>query len=112
MKFAKGGLINIKTEVSSSQLTVRIKDNGIGIEEDQICKLFKLFGKLDDHRNLNTNGIGLGLSICDTLIKSVDGKIGVNSIFGQGAEFYFRLPLSDRKAITDLDEGFSVDVSG
>ena len=54
--------------------------------------------------DLNTNGIGLGLSNSDLLIKSIGGKLKAKSIRGQGAEFYFVLPIGiDPNAAFRLD---------
>jgi signal transduction histidine kinase len=45
-------------------LVVAITDNGTGIKEEDIPKLFEIFGKLKETREINTRGIGLGLHIC------------------------------------------------
>jgi signal transduction histidine kinase len=62
-------------------LKVSVKDNGIGIKEEDISKLFKLFGFLDSTSQMNTNGIGLGLYICQKIVNEFEGKMSVTSEF-------------------------------
>ena len=49
-------------------MTSKVKDTGYGIPENQLSKLFKFFGKLTDHNNINQNGMGLGLSITKMIL--------------------------------------------
>ena len=50
------------------KLVMRVEDTGIGIGEENLSKLFKLFGKLDDDHKLNKNGTGLGLNITKRIV--------------------------------------------
>ena len=49
-------------------MLIIIEDNGVGISEENIEKLFKDFNKLDEHKNMNAKGTGLGLSICKKIV--------------------------------------------
>ena len=49
-------------------IEITVKDTGIGIKEEDMCKLFKLFGFLDSSKELNTRGIGLGLHISRMIV--------------------------------------------
>ena len=56
-------------------LKVTVKDTGIGIKKEDKCKLFTLFGKLESTAQINTSGIGLGLSICMKIVQAFGGTI-------------------------------------
>ncbi|MGB7389302.1 MAG: ATP-binding protein, partial [Pseudomonas neustonica] len=71
-------------------------DQGIGIAPDQHDKLFKKFSQLDLSDTRKRGGTGLGLSICKELIEHMHGEVGVLSAEGQGATFWFRLPLNSQ----------------
>ena len=65
-------------------------DNGLGIKNKDKDKLFKMFGSIkDEKRNINPNGIGLGLIICSMIVKKFDGEIGFESVYKKGSTFYF-----------------------
>lgn len=55
------------------KLVIMVEDTGIGIGEDNLKKLFKLFGKLDDDLKLNNNGTGLGLNITKRIVQTMGG---------------------------------------
>ncbi|MFD2033746.1 ATP-binding protein [Belliella marina] len=67
-----------------------ISDNGIGIEPDYLDKIFILFQKL--HPKDQYDGSGMGLSICKKILEKYDGKIWVESKYGEGSTFFFSLP--------------------
>jgi signal transduction histidine kinase len=68
-----------------------VEDTGIGIKYQDLSKLFKLFGKLEDKDKLNKGGCGLGLSICKSIVQQLGGKIEVQSIEGFGSSFSFNI---------------------
>ena len=65
-------------------LQVTVIDTGAGIKENQIGKLFGAFGYIDDGKELNTKGIGLGLNISKQITTILGGKIAVESVYGIG----------------------------
>lgn len=77
------------------KIVVSVIDTGIGIKKEDRVKLFKLFGTLQNTRQMNTQGIGLGLVISENIIKAFDGGIGVRSKFGKGTKFVFSIVLSN-----------------
>ena len=70
---------------------INIIDNGGGISEEGVKKLFNNFGKLEENQNQNKGGTGLGLSICKQIIESMGGTIGCTSQVGIGTEFKIKL---------------------
>ncbi|NIZ13852.1 response regulator [Phaeobacter sp. HF9A] len=80
-------------EDNTVMLHISIEDSGIGIPEDKIQHIFGEFNQVEDETNRQFEGTGLGLAITERLIKLMDGEIWVESEFGQGSCFGFRLPL-------------------
>ena len=99
LKFTfEGGITIIVREdpVYNDCLKITVKDTGIGIREEDIGKLFKMFGKLEDREGVNKNGIGLGLTIASALSSAlgieIEGRaIHLESQVGKGTSFVFRL---------------------
>ena len=79
----------------NSMIEVIVQDNGIGIKEENLKKLFKLFGFLDQTKELNTNGIGLGLHICKMIVEQFGGMITCKSKWGEGTSFIFLIALDN-----------------
>jgi len=72
---------------------VSVHDEGIGIREEDIGKLFNKFTRLFDKRAMNIGGSGLGLFITRSIIEAHDGRMAVESEWGKGSTFGFVLPL-------------------
>ena len=68
-------------------------DNGVGIKKKDQKKLFKMFGCLQSTRQMNTQGIGLGLFICKIIVSEFGGLISVQSEHRKGTRFTFSFPL-------------------
>ena len=97
LKFTEKGSVRIEVEivkvVMDHYLQVSVIDTGMGIKEEDKSKLFKLFGFVKDSKNLNSNGIGLGLMISDMIVTKYNGKITFDSTFGQGSTFSFTFKI-------------------
>lgn len=89
VKFTDKGSITIGYEKRNHEMYFYVSDTGVGIREDQHKNIFQRFVKLDSFKN----GTGLGLPICKTIIDKLNGNIGVISKIGEGATFWFTLPL-------------------
>lgn len=72
-------------------LYVEVKDTGIGIRENDMDRLFESFERLDEVRNRNIEGTGLGMSITTNLLSLMNSELKVESTYGKGSVFYFEL---------------------
>ena len=98
MKFTEKGAITIISEkVGDNSIKVSVKDSGIGIREEDFNKLFQSFSQISTGMGRQTGGTGLGLILCKKIIEFHKGKIGVESVYGQGTTFNFILPIHDRR---------------
>ncbi|MBK7625637.1 MAG: PAS domain-containing sensor histidine kinase [Bacteroidales bacterium] len=89
-----GGNIIISILENYKDLTVSIRDNGVGIPEERIDKLFRLDENYSTPGTLKEKGTGLGLILCKEFIAKHNGEIWVESKPGIGSIFYFSIPLS------------------
>ena len=83
------GTIKVGFDIEDDYLVVSIKDNGIGIDIDKQSKLFSIFEQIEN--NGTKTGSGLGLVICEKLVKLLSGSIVVKSILGKGSEFIVKV---------------------
>lgn len=110
VKYTKEGSIGLSVnghimdhEVS---LTFTVEDTGIGIKEEDIAKLFARFERIEEERNRNIEGTGLGMSITMQLLKLMDSELKVESEYGKGSRFSFVLKqwIVNSEPIGDLEE--------
>lgn len=107
IKFTQKGLVRIhirceKTEEGMIDLSFHIIDTGIGIKKEDMDRLFVSFQQLDSRRNRSVEGTGLGLAISKRLVEAMGGKIGVNSEYGKGSDFWFTIPQKVVDETNDL----------
>ena len=90
------------------ELLVEVRDTGIGIREEDMEKLFGTFQRLDLDHNKSVEGAGLGLAITSSLLTMMGGEISVESTYGKGSAFSFRLPqfVVDRTEMGDLKKRY------
>ena len=88
------GTTNFKIFDTGTKLIIEVVDNGIGIPQDSVGRIFERFYRVDAHRNRETGGSGLGLSICKHIIEAHGEQIKVMSTVGAGSSFTFALSKS------------------
>lgn len=82
-----GGKIIISVEKRADNIISKITDTGIGLEKDEIPRIFERFYMVDKGRNRNTNSTGLGLAIVKHIVEDMGGTIDVMSTLGEGTTF-------------------------
>ena len=87
-----GEKYNDETGRENVNLVFRVSDTGIGIKEEDLPKLFKQFERIDLVQNNTVEGTGLGLSITRNLLQLMNGRIEVESVYGEGSTFIIYLP--------------------
>jgi len=106
----RGGRIEFLAKKMGEEVMVEVKDNGIGLTEDQKEKIFEEFYKADESRHdLSTSG--LGLTVCKKIVERHGGRIWAESEgIGKGTSIIFTLPAGSSKSLTvsDSDKNKSV----
>lgn len=87
-----GGTIRIAGSYTDDEVRIAIQDEGVGLPQDEWDRIFERFYRIDDALSRKTQGTGLGLYLSRAVVEAHGGQIGVHSVPGQGATFYFRLP--------------------
>jgi len=94
IKFSpKGGIIKIGCHLRENELQIYVKDNGTGMSESTLQKLFVLSEKQSIEGTSGEKGSGLGLNLCQEFILKNGGRIWAESELNVGSTFYFTLPL-------------------
>ena len=113
IKYSERGEVEISTEDNGEFVTVHVKDDGVGIPEEEIPNLFQKFHRLNNyvgnpndpkdtkHLLVRPGGTGLGLYVVKGLVERMGGKIWLDSIVGKGSIFSFTIPVA--KDIEEYD---------
>jgi signal transduction histidine kinase len=89
----RGGIVNINAnELPNRMIEISVKDNGVGISDVDIKRLFKIEEKVRSKGTEGEDTTGLGLLLCKEFIEKNGGKIWVESMKGKGSTFSFSLP--------------------
>ncbi len=83
--------IDITAEATEQTLTVSVVDNGLGVDPEDVPRLFQMFQR----GNSGQPGTGIGLALCARLISRLDGEIGAEPLTPHGSRFWFSLPMND-----------------
>ena len=90
-----GGKIDIAAGRSGKNVYVRVCDNGIGIPEKDLPRLFERFYRVDKARSRESGGTGLGLSIAKEILNQLKGDIRIESVYGEGTDAIITLPAAE-----------------
>ncbi len=101
-RFTDQGGVRLRARQDGNQIIVSVADTGPGISADEIDEVFKPFQQLDGAIHSHWSGSGLGLSISKHFVELHKGRMWLESEPGQGATFYFRLPVAE--AVSPGDE--------
>jgi two-component system phosphate regulon sensor histidine kinase PhoR len=88
-----GGEINVTADMAGINIRIRVKDNGFGIADKYLDKIFERFYRVKDDKTRYITGTGLGLPIVKGLLDSIGGIIDVESEFGKGSVFTVLIPV-------------------
>ena len=91
-----GGRIELRVEADDGYARFSVRDEGLGIPLGEQKRIFEKFYRLDPDHRRGIGGSGLGLYICRELVRSMNGRIWVESDPGKGATFTFELPVAER----------------
>ncbi len=111
VKYTHEGSVTLEIRMLSMQenkaeISFAVKDTGIGIKNEDMQKLCKPFERIEEKRNRNIEGTGLGMSITKQLLDLLNSKLEVSSVYGKGSEFSFVLyqEIADAEPIGSLEK--------
>ena len=93
-----GGKIDMAVGTSGKNVFVRVTDNGIGIPEKDLPRLFDRFYRVDKARSRESGGTGLGLSIAQEILNQHKGSIEISSEYGKGTSVLITMPAAEAQA--------------
>ena len=103
IKYTKdGGEIKIYVGFVYNDAYIKIFDNGIGIPEEDLSRIFERFYRVDKARTREMGGTGLGLSIAKEILDKNGGSIDIKSVVGQGTEVVVRIPTITKSSSFDI----------
>ena len=98
VKFTASGEINVYiTKITKNRFQFKIEDTGIGLKPEEKKNLFQAFTQADSSTSRKYGGTGLGLTISKELVEMMNGKIWVESIYGEGSSFIFEIEIEEIK---------------
>lgn len=99
----EGGRVGVGAKVVDDTIEIAVTDQGIGMESEELDRVFERFYRVDQARSRNTGGSGLGLSIVKHTVQNHGGDVRVWSQPGRGSTFMIRLPLAEPAPVADDD---------
>lgn len=93
IKYAEASLMTISLNIEHGYVCINVEDNGIGVKEPHLTHLFEYLYRVDNSRNRETGGAGLGLSICEHIVSAHQGSIEADASRLGGLAIIIRLPI-------------------
>ena len=113
VKYTKEGKVILRMGYEPAEgeqlfLKIQVQDSGIGIKKSDMDKLFLNFTRIDEQKNRNIQGTGLGLSLTKKLVELMGGNIHVTSEYGEGSVFTAVIPqqIVDREPLGDFQQKY------
>ncbi|KKH91832.1 histidine kinase [Methanosarcina sp. 1.H.T.1A.1] len=104
IKFSsEGGKVNITAELKEDMIEISVKDDGIGINEDDYERVFQPFVQIDESISKKYEGVGLGLALVKKFVELHGGKVWVKASPGKGSTFTFRIPKRPENKIPEKE---------
>jgi len=104
IKYTPQGEVVVDINGDEDKVIVSIKDSGLGIPPEDIPHLFQKFYRVSNMDRQEIGGTGLGLYLVRRLTENMQGRVWVESIFGQGSTFFFQLPRVDTQEAEHLQQ--------
>ena len=98
------GFVKVSIAEQENMIQFKISDNGIGIPQEDLPRIFERFYRVSKDRSTASGGTGLGLSIVRNILEQMGGSIEVDSIFGKGTSFTVNIPKLDLLELDEEDE--------
>jgi two-component system sensor histidine kinase VicK len=95
----RGNKVEVNCKMLGNDVEVSVKDDGMGIKEQDIPNLFTRFYRVQSTHTQHISGFGIGLYLCAEIIERHHGRIWVESEKGRGSTFYFTLPVVNQKPL-------------
>ena len=89
----ENGKIEISVEKVYKDAYIKVRDNGIGIPEENLPRIFERFYRVDNARSRETGGTGLGLAIAKQIMTQLGGNITITSTYGEGTDVVISVPI-------------------
>jgi signal transduction histidine kinase len=94
---ADSGPVRVRLEQRAGIVSIEVRDDGVGIPEDDLAQVFVPFFRVDRSRSKKTGGYGLGLSICQRIAEAHGGRVTVDRLVPRGTRFTVTLPAGGRR---------------
>ncbi len=92
VKFTREGSIELRSVMAGASVMFTIKDTGIGISKKNLKTIFEQFRQEEDGHHRSFEGLGIGLTMARKVAENMDGFLWVESVKGEGSEFFFTIP--------------------
>jgi len=99
LKYTDSGKVTISAHLLKNKVRIEVADSGVGISQDQLENIFESFRRGESPKIREQEGLGLGLSICQELLKAHGSHLEVRSVPQEGSVFSFDLPVSTAPAV-------------